>query len=273
MQEFNSTFWLLIVVTACGCQAEVSSPENDTSPQAKLNKTPTWVLQKMTVGGVPSKPLPASKPTISFQAGEMRGRTPCNSFSGDYTAKADGTFRNEGMNVTEMACDHMQLETDFLTVLSKANHFVVKTGVLVLSDGTPENSLTFIPHRPHAFPLRGTKWMLTHFSESDADSESATSVLRDHAIDLQISAERASGSAGCNQFHCDVKIIEGGRLNFVQLASTKKLCADEVMRQEDRLFGTLPKMTRYTIRENILQLSSEEGNLGLQFEGIEIDDQ
>lgn len=285
---------VLLIPVATGCQSE-SQEANQQSEEADqqsqeanqqsgeatgLVETPKWSLRRMVVGGKEwdlsfdrklRRLIPDSEVTISFASEQVHGNTGCNHFSGTYVGKPDGTFQWRGDGVTEMPCPGKLAEqqAELLRLLSLASHWQIEDRVLTLSDGTAANQLEFVPYNPPSLPLEKTTWSLTHFTQSDDQTDSAEPVLSGHPVELQIKAGQASGSSGCNQFQCEVRILAGGRLAFQAPTATEERCQAEVMQQEDRFLRLLPQMTRYTILKKTLSLTNELGTLGLQFEGVE----
>ena len=265
---FRSTLILLALVTMVptGCQplTDGGDVRADTPSQPTgLMSVPKWQLAAMAIDGA-ARPKLAGRATISFSATEANGNAGCNHFSGDYTARADGTFATDGFMMTEMGCDLWQQESDFIAVLTKANHFEVESDNLVLSDGTKANMLRFVPYQPNHLPLQGTRWTVTHFTESDETTASATMVTSDPEVWLQINGDKVTGSGGCNQFHGGVKLADDGTIQFQPIASTRKACNEKVNQQEFKFFELLPQMTKYTINESTLTFSNADGTLGLQ---------
>lgn len=78
----------------------------------------------------------AKIPFISFDSEtmEVTGNTGCNNFFGSYTA--DSSTSKISMNdiaSTEMYCEQVTYETEFLMAIQKADNFVIKDGVLSLN--------------------------------------------------------------------------------------------------------------------------------------------
>ena len=267
---------IAVLPVMTGCQSESVSSASQTQKQSALVETPKWMLSKMIVAGQERnlsldkdtlELMPDSEATLSFIPKQLHGDTGCNSFSGSYEVKSDGTFQWQGGSVTEMPCPGKleQQEADFLKLLSLANHWQVKNKVMILSDGTAANQLQFIPYNPPSLPLEGTDWKLTDFTQSDSQTDSSESVLTEHPIDLKFRAEQASGFSGCNTFRSKVTLQTGNNITIQIPTVTEKDCQEESGEQEEKFLRLLPQMTRYTIREHILSLSNKQGTLGLQF--------
>ncbi|WP_028241181.1 META domain-containing protein [Stutzerimonas azotifigens] len=78
-------------------------------------------------------------------------------------------------------------------------------------------------------------------------------VIGRHPLSLVLGDDgRAFGSAGCNHWFGSYS-LEGERIRFSELGSTRKLCAEAIMRQEQRFLDTLGQVERWDI-SNIDQL-------------------
>jgi len=92
-----------------------------------------------------STPMEGSTITIEFENGEVRGRSGCNSYFGEYTVK--GNEISFGMlAATEMACMDpegvMQQEQEYLAFLSEVVTFSVEGEQLILKKEV-QDQLTF----------------------------------------------------------------------------------------------------------------------------------
>jgi heat shock protein HslJ len=66
---------------------------------------------------------------LVFTEGKFTGKAPCNSFFGEYTIK-DAAISLGDLGVTKRACDAMEQENAFLSLLSKAETYSIKTDKL-----------------------------------------------------------------------------------------------------------------------------------------------
>jgi heat shock protein HslJ len=230
-----------------------------------------WTMQSMTRNGNPTPPLAGTRVSISFKGDRFFGSSGCNSYEGTYRAKKGGQFSIGELGGTEMACDEpagvMQQEISYLDALSRVRAFSVKQNQLILSDGTAQNRVVFVPYQaPAPLPLAGTTWNLDTFEESADISVSAIPVLDQAPITLLIEVGKAGGSGGCNRYDAVVKAGKG-TLIFGALAITKNGCAPEIQQQEQRFFAALTKMTRYEILGEDLRMHNADGTLTLYFSG------
>jgi len=162
----------------------------------------------------------------------------------------------------------MDQQANMLKLIHQVNRYQVKAGELILSDGSADNQLVYKPFQPASLPLEGTDWVLMYFTESDAVTDTATSVSGDQPLTLRIESETAKGSAGVNEFTCDVTLKADSSLLFRGLSASEIAGTPEAMKQEQRYFETLQTMKKYSIRENRLTLSDEQGSRGMQFESV-----
>lgn len=71
-------------------------------------------------------------------------------------------------------------------------------------------------------------------------------------VSLTFSEGRAYGNAGCNHWFASYE-LDGQQIRFGQIGSTRKLCAEHLMEQEQRFLELLSHIERWDI-SNIDQL-------------------
>jgi heat shock protein HslJ len=74
----------------------------------------------------------------------------------------------------------------------------------------------------------------------------------------------ASGSSGCNRFFSDVDSSEEASLRFGALGSTRMLCADEVMAEEQRYLAALETVRSWHGDGVTLVLADESGDIAVR---------
>ena len=76
---------------------------------------------------------------------------------------------------------------------------------------------------------------------------------------------RAGGSAGCNSWFAEARIVED-TLRFGSLTSTQKGCSQSVNLQEDAYKRALAETARWRVEENILTLFAADGQTLLRLQ-------
>ncbi len=125
---------LLLALAACGVvDSIVDDPLDGTS----------W---KLSAFGKTS-PIPGTTVTASFEEGQIRGSTGCNTYFGSYQIRGDKISIGE-MGWTEMACltpeGVMDQEQKFVGILGDAQTFNLVGGQLLIY-WTDHQALTFDP--------------------------------------------------------------------------------------------------------------------------------
>lgn len=106
-----------------------------------------------------------------------------------------------------------------------------------IADARPADAVTRTEYREAAVSLWGTAWRL--------DNSQAT---------LEFPTEgRASGNGSCNRFN-GVVAIDGSTIQFGGLASTRKACAEDVMRQEDSYLAALRDAESFEVEGEMLRI-------------------
>jgi len=65
-------------------------------------------------------------------------------------------------------------------------------------------------------------------------------------VSLTLSGGRAYGNAGCNHWFASY-YLEGENLRFENIGSTRKMCAEPIMRQEQRFLELLGQVQRWDV--------------------------
>jgi heat shock protein HslJ/uncharacterized membrane protein len=113
-------------------------------------------------------------------------------------------------------------------------------------DEKPADAVTRTEFRQAAVSLWGTAWRL--------DSPGGTDVSERSQATLEFPTDgRASGNGSCNRFN-GVVTIEGSTIRFGGLASTRKACAEDVMRREDAYLAALRDAERFEVEGDALRI-------------------
>ncbi len=109
-------------LASCGTMANSSSSKVGKS-QPSISAT-KWVLADNVKG---------KTPTLNIDGAKVNGNAGCNSYFGTLsTDAASGTFTASQLGSTKMACDNMTVEQNFMSMMQKANKYVVNGSTLEL---------------------------------------------------------------------------------------------------------------------------------------------
>ncbi|KIA90669.1 META domain-containing protein [Kaistella jeonii] len=115
---------LFAVATFASCSTMSSSKVG--GAQANISNT-HWTLADNVKG---------KKPTLNIEAGKITGNAGCNNYFGELSLDPTaGNFMTKNVGATKMACDNLQVENQFLSMLNEANKYVVSGNTLELYKG------------------------------------------------------------------------------------------------------------------------------------------
>lgn len=130
MKTIILTSFLLFSMLLISC-----SSVKETDPSKSPEGT-SWVLK--TMKGSPVTPPDAKDITLLFDksGSKINGFGGCNTFFGSYKTDKDA-ISITGLGSTKMACDDMNLESDYFNLLQKTDKFKIVSNTLTLySSGT-----------------------------------------------------------------------------------------------------------------------------------------
>lgn len=113
---------IIAVLTVSSCTT-LSNVSKIGSKQVSITNT-QWTLAETVKG---------KTPTLIIENNKLSGNAGCNNYFGtlmlDTTA---GNFSASGIGATKMACENMETENNFLSMLQEANKYVVSGNTLEL---------------------------------------------------------------------------------------------------------------------------------------------
>lgn len=219
----------------------------------------------------PGQTLPANQgptaamiPRLRFAAGRLEGFSGCNQLTGSYTVEANKLVPG-ALAGTMMACEQpaMGLEDQFLRVLSGPLSLALGGDRLTLTPVDGGAALVFARELPPA--LEHSTWEVTGYNNG---RQAVVSPMAGAELSLGFEQGRVSGSAGCNRFHGDFE-VDGKTLSLGPLASTRKLCEDEVMAQERQFLAALASVATWDIARGMLDLHRADGARALTAKALE----
>jgi heat shock protein HslJ len=108
--------------------------------------------------------------------------------------------------------------------------------------------------RPAADPavLKGGPWTVTEIAGQPK--------LANSKVDITFEDGRVFGAASCNRFMGGYEVAgDGLTLKMSQMASTMMACPDALMAQERLFLDTLGAVTRWSVTDGVLALSTPDG--------------
>ncbi|NEQ53061.1 MAG: META domain-containing protein [Leptolyngbya sp. SIO3F4] len=132
--------------------------------------------------------------------------------------------------------------------VSQAEQTLLTQSVIQHLDGSEQSSSQSI-----LLPsLEATQWQLASYQ--------GEAVLEDVLITAQFQDGRLTGSSGCNRYTATYTATEN-QLILGPLATTRKLCAEPTMMQEQTYLSLLAQVTAYRATASSLELRTSEGSL------------
>jgi heat shock protein HslJ len=204
-----------------------------------------WVL--VSLAGSPV--VEGSIVTIGFDAeGRAYGTGGCNRYTGSYDAQQDRLTFSQVASTRMMCVDTavMEQEQAFFNALSGASSYTLGADTLVIATGEGAE-LVFAP----ASSLTGTQWVLVSLNGADVTATAPTLEFAEN--------NRAGGTGGCNRFNGSYE-VQGSRISFGPIASTRAACPDEAANaQETAYLAALESASGYTLANGELTISYGEG--------------
>ncbi len=108
-----------------------------------------------------------------------------------------------------------------------------------------------------AATLDGTTWVLVGFD----NPMKPTPVLADPPSTLVVDAAagKISGSGGCNNYFADFTEESPRKLSVGPIGATQKMCADDVMAQEQKFLSALQSLRGFQFRNGQVLLNTDDG--------------
>ena len=144
-----------------------------------------WVLRALTVDGASVAIPPTAELQMTITGpGTISGDAGCNSFSGDFSAPFDGdrdagSLSWNGLAITEMACDILDFELQYVDALLSANEWELAPpdGLIFRGDGVELNYGTGAP--PAAINFEDSQWLFDTIFDGEGVERTASSTRAD----------------------------------------------------------------------------------------------
>ncbi len=221
-------------------------------------EVPTWQLTGVAdASGVVSATPEGVEATATFVDGRVSGSGGCNNYSAAYTLDGDSLTITPGP-MTMMACPEPQMtvEQQLMAALGATAAYEIAGGELHLLNTAGQVVATFTVLEPVS--LTGVTWVATMVNNG---REAVVGLLEDTQITAVFDAEgKVGGSAGCNRYFAGYT-VDGSSITIEPPASTRKMCAEPIMQQEQAYLAMLPTVATFAIQGDELELRTAEGAL------------
>ncbi len=120
MKNFFLSIFAIIFLASC---SSVATSKKLGSSQPSIADT-NWILNDNVKGNTP---------TLKIESGKISGNAGCNNYFGELLLDTSGgNFSASKVGSTRKMCDNMNVENNFLQMLSQANKYVVNGTTLEL---------------------------------------------------------------------------------------------------------------------------------------------
>jgi len=211
-----------------------------------------WILTELKGKPVSDYGMQAREAYLLLTSKDQRvnGTGGCNNFMGTFSTGKKGKIQFSKMVSTMMACMNMTLESDLMKELESITNYIIK-----------ENSLELINADKRVIAKLSSKQILPEITNKywkliELNGTTLTSIDKQRSephINLHVEGNRITGSGGCNNFTGSYELMEGNRVLFSQIASTKMACMD--MTNEDALLKILNIADNYVVNGDSLILN------------------
>jgi len=219
---------------------------------------PTWQLTAVMDESGALNDTPAGvEATALFEAGWVGGSSGCNRYNASYTLDGD-SLTIMPCPMTMMACPEPQMtvERQFMTALSATTAYQINGNQLILLNADSQTVAAFVVQVPAS--LTGVEWVATGYNNGRGG---VVSILIDTRITALFGEDgRLNGSAGCNNYMTSFT-VDGETISIAPAATTRKMCAEDVMQQERDYLAALLMAETFSIQGDKLELRTADGAL------------
>ena len=233
-------------------------PAEEGAVEPAVLEGPTWQLTAVSDGSGVLTDVPAGvEATALFEAGQVGGSGGCNRYGASYTLAGESLTIMPGP-MTMMACPEpqMSVEQQFMAALAATASYQISGDQLALLDASGQTVATFVVQVPAS--LTGVEWVAINYNNG---REAVVSILLDTEITALFGEDgRLTGSAGCNNYMTGYT-VDGDAIAIEPAATTRKMCAEDVMQQEREYLAALLMANTFNIQGDQLELRTADGAL------------
>lgn len=108
---------------------------------------------------------------------------------------------------------------------------------------------------PPAVTFEGTSWVVERGTADGAEFVPGVG----WTLTMAVTADRVTGSTGCNTYDAAISVAGDGRLDITELAVTEIGCEPAVMEVEAAMLSALTSIDRFDLDGDRLTLSNHDG--------------
>jgi heat shock protein HslJ len=215
----------------------------------------TWVLRSYANGGTLEIVPEALYADAHFSGARVDGFAGCNDYNG--LARASGrTLLISQLASTQKACDDvvMTFESTYLTVLHDSRFYGIRADTLTIYGDGGQAILVFdaAPRNP----LLGS-WVVDSYANAPG---SQVVPISGTELTVVFGIANVGGSSGCNTYDGTYG-TNGNLVRIGRIATTRKVCADDVMAQETAFLQALEGSALIERRGDALVLRDRNDNV------------
>ena len=198
----------------------------------------------------------------------ISGNAGCNHYGGPYELNGEEISIGP-LFMTEMYCAEpegvMAQESAYLAAIETARTWNIAAGKLTLFDDAGAIRCVYsMGAFTDRYYLTERGWLLTRYLDHNG---SLVSVASPGTQTTAVFAKNGtlSGNAGCNQYHAAYETV-GTSIAIGPLASTRMMCAEAIMEQEDAYLLNLGNASTFDVSDGTLTVMDNSGSVVLEFE-------
>jgi heat shock protein HslJ len=219
-----------------------------------------WIATSIVADGSLQALPEGESVDATFAAGTVSGFSGCNSYSGP--ARTDGARLTIGpVSSTMMACvdPAMAVEGSYLKALGTVASYTATADRLSLFDRDGKEIVVY--KAGPANPLVG-RWAVSGYKDGKS---AVVSPMAGTELNASFAEDgKVSGASGCNTY-LGSYTINGEKLTFGPLATTRMACPEPIMAQEQAFLAALASTAAYSMEAGRPVLRSADGAIAVSF--------
>ena len=205
--------------------------------------------------------------TLVFLEGLVNGETACRDLVATYRLFPRLRFPSMGMRGSGESCSEQEWASESITdFLSYAWGYSVyeEAGEARLAMRSAEGDTRIFEQLSPTFGnITGEEWSLrrTFVRPDEGSTRRGTEVVQGSKVTISFGEDGFSGTAGCNNYRGLAKVRNGSiTVDTGSIYHEEETCEGrELMEQEERYIGLLPKLTQYWVYGDALYVRTDDG--------------